>query len=302
MDDAKKNKIEENIDRMAREWYLSKLSNENEGKTLKLRNAIWEEMTKLRFSPDKTEIMDEQFSEEWIVFMDTLEEITNKFQPDVEKSSFTHFFSSTYKYRLKDAKNDKKDPKKNVSVDQEGGNDSERSQYNPKIQLKDKSISDPSESLVIVDFLVDMMGLILNFSDKHKGKANNSRKKLWYHIFYTEDITVFSKQLYKEKTRVSNNIHKTDIFRVMRQAYLNFYMSNPCNSIEEIAYTPLKNYEEIIQNPLEDQIGMEIPSKRKIPAEVSIQYLNVCENIKVSDSARSNQKSEYDAEKRGLLL
>ena len=43
MDDAKKNKIEENIDRMAREWYLSKLSNENEGKTLKLRNAIWEE-------------------------------------------------------------------------------------------------------------------------------------------------------------------------------------------------------------------------------------------------------------------
>ena len=41
MDDAKKNKIEENIDRMAREWYLSKLSNENEGKTLKLRNAIW---------------------------------------------------------------------------------------------------------------------------------------------------------------------------------------------------------------------------------------------------------------------
>lgn len=155
-----------------------------------------------------------------------------------------------------------------------------------------------SITMEAAEHLNDLLGMILNFSNNHKGKSNNKNKKLWYELFYTEDITRFTKSA--EFEEISSHLHERDIFRALRHSYLNFYMSAICESLNEIAWTKLKNYEEILPDAVENEIGKEISSE-KMPAKVSLQYLKVCEHITVGNSTRSNQKKFYDEDKKRLL-
>ena len=307
MDDAKKNKIEENIDRMAREWYLSKLSNENEGKTLKLRNAIWEETAKLYFSQmnrldgEINHFAENKLLEEikWAAFLKAIEAAFENFKlnPEGKESSFIRYFTATYAKKMITEKGKiLKNFARNESLEKRIEADSGETY---SLNWKDDKNKAAEDGMIEADLMHDFVGLGLNFSENHKnGKQNNKQRRLWYHLFYTEDITRFTKSA--EFEEISSHLHERDIFRALRHSYLNFYMSAVCKSLNEIAWTKLKNYEEILPDATENEIGKEISSE-KMPAKVSLQYLKVCEHITVGNSTRSNQKKFYDEDKKRLL-
>lgn len=137
--------------------------------------------------------------------------------------------------------------------------------------------------------LLELAASILNFS-RSSEKKNNPERRMWYALFFTEDVTRITKGSEPEFR------HERDIFNTMDTEYLDYYMSKQCRTCMQIARTPLKPYGQVVPGK-----SGEIPVSRKLfPADVSLAFLGRVRGMSVTGPARSNQKKFYDALKYSM--
>lgn len=159
-----------------------------------------------------------------------------------------------------------------------------------KTNTADSERIEDSPEIRLMLAVADLTALVLNFAEYHKRDSEKTR--LWYRLFFTEDITVIAKET------GATYFHERDIFSAMKIPYLDFFMSRPCRRIVEICVTPMKPYEQIV--PERAGHTEELPLKMNgyvFPADVSLSYLSRCEGIHAAGSERSSKWAKYKEER-----
>ena len=145
------------------------------------------------------------------------------------------------------------------------------------------------------DIMDELFALAVDVMSKIK--THETPRWRWYRIFYTENITdvlnVASPQCQDVEIR-----HERDVMRALNSEYLNFYMCRPCESVEDIKHTGLKNYDEILDAPGDKKKGRMIELPLGDNPVVSLSYLRRVYGKDVLVSSRSNFRKQYKDELR----
>ncbi len=143
--------------------------------------------------------------------------------------------------------------------------------------------------------IIEQTARIINFTEKNFGRktANPSRRR-WYRIFYTEYITYITKKMQEFGVDLSDRLHERDIFHAMRtnvaecgmnenaKTYLDYYMSDICETLRAIGRTKMKLYRELENfkedfDPTKADIRIAIPltgnKAGEMPQDIAIGYL-----------------------------
>jgi len=150
----------------------------------------------------------------------------------------------------------------------------------------------------------EFTAFILHFSRWHKGKSNTMECRLWYRLFFTEDMTV------EWKKKDTHYAHEPDIFEAMFLPYLDYYMTQKCRCGGiRVAPTPLKRYGEVYPDcPIEDR-EKETPISKGFHQMIPICYLNANPevaanylgyNYKAAKNKRSRYHTRYKVEMDAL--
>ncbi len=220
------------------------------------------------------------------IFMDAFEEAYRSY--DVERGPFSHYLSFLLKRREIDRSRyaERHAPRADMTWDEPIGEEGSLTLD----EVIPGGESTPEERLLVDELFGDLAALVLDFARNHKGHQANEKRQMWYRVFYTEDMTLTYK---KSTVRFS---HERDIFRAMLLDYLDSYMATRCRTGEQISFTPLKPYGEVV--PARQGKTGETPVP--LPADVSLEWLRR-NGIPGGASARSNQLRSYEAEKRELM-
>ena len=282
MADTKKTKADK-LDSLVLKW--SALPKEgNEAQRARLKNEIF--ILTYELYKNNSQYSCDTFDKFWDVFYTALKKF------DAEKGKFTHYLNTVLSMRKNDQYK-KETVKKNTEVSWDDFNsseqgDDENSSGEDRAMFKVVPLDSTTENVVMEDSLIELTALVLNFSERHTGRANNEDRKRWYRIFYTEDMTMAFKScsfscIYK---------HERDVFSSMHLDYLDYYMGKVCRTISQLSRTPLKTFGEVIPNYNKEDKALQLPLP--LPAGVSMAYFHV------KDSARSNQLKFYREELKKL--
>ena len=217
--------------------------------------------------------------------LDAFEEALRRYQP--EKGAFSHYLSFLMNRRKTDANRALKSRNIQIlSMDAPmGEEDATFSDF-----IADPSAAKPEERAEWDEALVELTALVLDFSERHRGKAGNETRRNWYRLFFTEDMTFAAKSVPLRLT------HERDVFSAMKLAYLDYYMSAPCRDLASLLRTALRPYGETVP----ERGGEEGETPIPIPADVCLNYLKRCEKVQAGAAARSNQMKFYKEEKERI--
>lgn len=217
--------------------------------------------------------------------LDAFEEALRCYQP--EKGAFSHYLSFLMNRRKTDANRALKSRNIQIlSMDAPmGEEDATLSDF-----IADPSAAKPEERAEWDEALVELTALVLDFSERHRGKAGNETRRNWYRLFFTEDMTFAAKSVPLRLT------HERDVFSAMKLAYLDYYMSAPCRDLASLLRTALRPYGETVP----ERGGEEGETPLPIPADVCLNYLKRCEKVQAGAAARSNQMKFYKEEKERI--
>lgn len=217
--------------------------------------------------------------------LDAFEEALRRYQP--EKGAFSHYLSFLMNRRKTDANRALKSRNIQIlSMDAPmGEEDATLSDF-----IADPSAAKPEERAEWDEALVELTALVLDFSERHRGKAGNETRRNWYRLFFTEDMTFAAKSVPLRLT------HERDVFSAMKLAYLDYYMSAPCRDLASLLRTALRPYGETVPGRGREEGETPIP----IPADVCLNYLKRCEKVQAGAAARSNQMKFYKEEKERI--
>ncbi len=174
-----------------------------------------------------------------------------------------------------------------ISLDSSVGEDSENQEALWET-VADKKALLPEVVALCNDKVAQLAAMVLNFQTNYKGRAANDMRLKWFRIFYTEDMTTICQMGLCEFTQ------DREVFNAMLLPYLDYYTVKKCRCTRELAACPFKKRSEVLPGHEHDDAELALP----FPAELSLAYLERCENIKVGPSARSNQLKEYKKEKK----
>ena len=265
------------INELALCYYALKGNPERDQDFQMVRAELWQELMK---KYDKQSDVGE-----WSI--KAINEALEKYEPidsaTGELRPFCKYMSFLYKKRRITAYHqDKRDYNVAYSRD-ETMQDGEKSYQEGYSNSNDEEYLDALESRIVIDALkMELTTMILQFADCHTEKETEKKRREWYRMFYTEDITLFCKELN------GRSQHQRDIFRAMNLSYLDFYMSDKCYSCREIFETPLRSYADVIPGSLDDR-EIKVP----IQAKISLAYWKTCKDEKVKGSIRSRQYKYY---------
>ena len=138
--------------------------------------------------------------------------------------------------------------------------------------------------------LAELTAQVLNFAQRHQGQAANERRREWFRLFYTEDMTQALKLM------PLTFLHERDVFQAMKLPYLDYYMAKICRTGPQIAVTPLKPYSAVVPQ----RAGTDTETPVPLPADVSLSYKRLCGGERVGASARSEQYKWYKREKEKI--
>lgn len=215
------------------------------------------------------------------VFLDALLEACEKY--DAEKGPFSHYLKYLLSRRNTDAY--RKQQRHAPDADSLDAAFSDDNSLTLGEVIPDQSASDPGQINRLDGKLADLTAQILNFAERHTGKAANETRRCWFRMFYTEDMTLVSKE------GRPTLLHERDVFSAMELDYLDYYMLHPCREMVELAMTPLKPYHDVV--PARQSME-ETPLP--LQADVSIAFWDVCRGEKKGPSARTEQYKVYKAE------
>lgn len=218
-----------------------------------------------------------------MVFMKVFEEARERYEPD--KGPFSNYLSMLISKRSIDQK-------RHDNLHAPAGD----SLYAPVSASEDNDLtladvisseeSGTESGVMFENLYVELTALVLNFSENHTGRQANETRRKWYRIFFTEDMT----ETYK--THHFNFSKEREIFRAILLPYLDYYMSRRCRTGKDVAMTALKPYCEVVSARKDKMEETEVP----LPADVSLAYLELCEGVSATPSARSNQLKFYREE------
>lgn len=271
--------LEGRINALAKEWYQKK-----ETISKDYGDTIWIEMWDLVLKRYRNGANEE-------LVIDTFSKAFEEFDPN--RAPFCNYFSFKLKYRKidkeeKDAKKWNKEESLNQHINDDSNTTLEKLIAAPNEKnLEDRLISQEREE----DLVLELIAMVLNFAERHNKKQANDNKRRWYQIFYTEDITI----LLKEKLGCVTLKHEKDAWRAIHSAYLNYYMSEPCEKLDDIITGSFKEYAEVVpDDPRSDrQIYRTKKDEIVFWPEISLNYLRIYENVNVKENTRSTQRSEY---------
>lgn len=213
------------------------------------------------------------------VFYDTLE----KFDLSYGKP-YSHYFNRTWNRRKKDSKDDIEFRARTIRIDEPPKEQEDKGKHKAPVIIMDKTAIDSAHDMMVQDRYIDLTTLILHLRERIGVRAANPARERWFRMFYTEDITRTVKTIDIKFT------HEHDVMQAIYQSYLDYYMTRKCSSTAQIRKTPLEPLCKFTENPADTQ---EISCER-FPVCVSLTYLERCENTKYGNSARSNQRKNYE--------
>lgn len=268
---ARKLQMEKRMDEAARS-YVSMEETGNEAARQALYLELFELWYRLFDNTDKSAL-------------DAFEEALRRYQP--EKGAFSHYLSFLMNRRKTDSNRALKSRNIQIlSMDAPmGEEDATLSDF-----IADPSAAKPEERAEWDEALVELTALVLDFSERHRGKAGNETRRNWYRLFFTEDMTFAAKSVPLRLT------HERDVFSAMKLAYLDYYMSAPCRDLASLLRTALRPYGETVP----ERGGEEGETPIPIPADVCLNYLKRCEKVQAGAAARSNQMKFYKEEKERI--
>lgn len=268
---ARRLQMEKRMDEAARS-YVSMEETGNEAARQALYLELFELWYRLFDNTDKSAL-------------DAFEEALRRYQP--EKGAFSHYLSFLMNRRKTDANRALKSRNIQIlSMDAPmGEEDATLSDF-----IADPSAAKPEERAEWDEALVELTALVLDFSERHRGKASNETRRNWYRLFFTEDMTFAAKSVPLRLT------HERDVFSAMKLAYLDYYMSAPCRDLASLLRTALRPYGETVPGRGREEGETPIP----IPADVCLNYLKRCEKVQAGAAARSNQMKFYKEEKERI--
>lgn len=241
------------------------------------KDALWSEIILLALAlyDDGSEL-----------FLAVLQEALARYSP--EKGPFSHYLAFVFSRRKKDACKDMlNNPKNILSLDQPFGEDGTDSWQDHCPASRD---THPEELFARESAIAELTAQILNFAQRHQGQAANERRREWFRMFYTEDMTVVLKMM------SLNFLHARDVFEAMLLPYLDYYMASRCRTLPQIAAVPLKPYGEVVP----ERAGVTAETPVPLPADVSLSFKRICRGEIVGASARSEQYKRYKAEKETI--
>lgn len=268
-------RLEQRLDETARRW-KSMPSEGNEAAAQALKNQIWLLVFQLY------EREDPAGGDEAV--LNALEEAFARYAP--EQGAFSHYFSLLLSGRKKDAyRYGQRHAPGGDSLDRPVSEDGGLTLGDA---LAADEASEPGYALEVDGLFAELTSLILNFSAR-RDRAGNETRRMWYRLFYTEDMTQAM------KARRFRFLHERDIFTAMDTGYLDYYMTAVCRTGREVMAAPLKRCRDVMP---ESEDTREVPFP--FPAGVSLGYLRSCKGIEVGGSARSNQIGAYRKEKAAI--
>lgn len=239
-----------------------------------IRQALYEEIFILTFR------LYDWSKEAWVV--DIFEEAMRKFDPN--KKPFSHYLSFLARRRKSSAyQQEEKHSPAGISLETPVG---EETSTLMEFQ-KAPEDTEPERRFAWEEPFLELTSMILNFAQCHSGKSANETRRNWYRMFYTEDMTLAVKSV------ELHLLHERDMFAAMKQSYLDYYMSTPCDTEEMLRVTALRPYGQVVP----ERAGETGETPLPIPADVSLSYLRLCEGTQVGASTRSNQMKYYKEEK-----
>lgn len=276
----------ERLDQIGREWCA--LPSEGcDAVRVKLQEEIFS--LAMKVFPNKADAMGLFFLNDW-----------RSFNADV--GTLSNFLAARLKHRMKDLERQDFDGQRKTEI-------SDRTDKKISVKKRHKSLDAPpstdeeteqtlgdtlpaktgeAEGVLLAEVVfVELTSMVLNFSKNHTGRQANETRRMWYQIFFTEDVT----HVYKTQPYAFS--HERDIFCAMLLPYLDYYMAAQCRAGKQVSFTPLKPYGEVVPDRRGDTGETPVP----LPADVSLAWLRR-EGIQAGASARSNQRRSYEAEKR----
>lgn len=148
-----------------------------------------------------------------------------------------------------------------------------------KSQKAYDKIDNEVESVVI-----ELVSIILNMNDRLYGKQNNEKRKNYIKIFFTDYMSSYL----KSKDTVDVYIkHERDVINSILLDFLNFFTIQNCETVKQIQMSDVKKYGDIV-------LGRDMkPVKQPLPNDVLIQYFEQMKNLSVSSAAISQQKGFF---------
>ncbi len=297
-----KKELEIEMDQKALEWYA--LDEKTDGAR---RRSLWNDIFTLamcRYS--LTDSKKNELEEDPCILEDKILDMIvytiNKYDPS--KGKLSHFMSMVERYRKIDSYNETHSSKngyisKELSYDQEIENDE-----GDNIPMVDTFASDERvEDIVVsgdntasmVEELFTLVYGVMSGMKKHE-----TPRCRWFRIFYTENITDLLNK-YSEQCQDVEVRHERDVMRTLNIDYLDFYMSEPCECIDDIKNFGLKLYDDILDEVDEKRKGKMIEMPLGKNPIVSLTYLNKTYGKKELASNRSNFRNKYITEFKELL-
>lgn len=275
---ADKKTLERELDEAAILWKTS-LSENDRGKALDYREKIWLLVFRLYDRDD----LDERDCDP-SALLKVLEEAFEKYDP--REGQFSHYFSKLFSGRKKDFSdyNSRHAPvgdSLDLPVSEDGN-------LTLGDMLAADETSQPEGTMDIDGRLAELTAAIMVFLHK-KDREHNDARKMWFRIFYTEDMTLAMKEL------ALRFLHEREVFSAMDVEYLDYYMAAPCRTGKEVMGTPLRPYCEVVPARRDTD-----PVPLPIPGDVSLCFLKACRGISAGGTARSNQIGFYTQLKKTL--
>ena len=217
----------------------------------------------------------------------------DKFKPviDEKETRFSSFLLSRLNYTKKDIWREDYEIKKNDDyplrldeIDAKNKESGEGGSVLVKTGEKN-NLKNPMDIYIDDESMYEMLMLIAKLQESLKGRQNNEAKKNYFRLFSTEYIT-YGVRISHGNSAIKK--HERDIFDALKKSFLDYYMREKCNTIEEIEHSEMKRHDEVEEGST-DQSEVEIPFSNKL----YITYLDIIENNKIKDSAISMQHTSY---------
>lgn len=240
-----------------------------------LKSEIWTKISKLNRDWNKIQTLN---SRDWaddgiMLIVNVFNETLERYDPS--RADYMNYFNFVWARRKQDIYKKIGEHNKLVSIDNEK-------------DLTWKDMGDAREDaessrMRLTNRYADLTALILDLRKHIGARAANPSRERWYRMFFTEDVTYAA-----QKTSIHFK-HESEVMQAIYQSYLDYYTTQKCHSTAEIRAVTLEPRSKFT-NRADDTNEVEVP----LPACVSLTYLERCENTKYGNSARSNQRKNYE--------
>lgn len=158
-------------------------------------------------------------------------------------------------------------------------------EINPWNQLPDENACDPYAELRVGELPAEWLTLMLRMPQLLGARAANEMRMRYFRMFFTDSAAEILHQGEKPEAFFR---HERDVFRVLELPFLDFFLSNICRSLAQIAASGRKPYGAMVEGK-----PMDAAPKSPLPNDVYQACLQKVWQYSVSPVVISQQRKAY---------